>query len=136
MRACKSSTPWAARSNGTCSWLASPALRPPATRCLLPAATLTSIRQRRLALKGPLTTPAGGGFRSSNVRMREEFELFGNVRPAKTLVAGRFDNIDVVLVRENLGGFYVAHAMDSWQAAARIAARAPAFARAEGRQAP
>ncbi|MEO7115828.1 MAG: isocitrate/isopropylmalate family dehydrogenase [Caldimonas sp.] len=75
----------------------------------LPAATLASIRQRRLALKGPLTTPVGGGFRSSNVRLREEFELFANVRPAKTMLAGRFDDIDLVLVRENLGGFYVAH---------------------------
>jgi isocitrate dehydrogenase (NAD+) len=51
----------------------------------------------------------GGGFRSSNVRLREEFELYANVRPAKTLIPGRFENIDIVLVRENLGGFYVAH---------------------------
>ena len=75
----------------------------------LPAATLASIRERRLALKGPLTTPIGEGFRSSNVRLREEFELFANVRPARTLIPGRFDNIDLVLVRENLGGFYVSH---------------------------
>lgn len=75
----------------------------------LPASTLASIHQRRLALKGPLTTPVGGGFRSSNVRLREEFELFGNVRPARTLVPGRYEDIDLVLVRENLGGFYVAH---------------------------
>ena len=74
----------------------------------LPAATLASIRQHRLALKGPLTTPVGGGFRSSNVRLREEFELFANVRPARALIPGRFDDIDLVLVRENLGGFYVA----------------------------
>jgi isocitrate dehydrogenase (NAD+) len=70
---------------------------------------LASIRKHRLALKGPLTTPVGGGFRSSNVRLREEFELYANVRPAKTLIPGRFENIDIVLVRENLGGFYVAH---------------------------
>jgi isocitrate dehydrogenase (NAD+) len=75
----------------------------------LPAATLASIRQRKLALKGPLTTPVGEGFRSSNVRLREEFELFANVRPARTLIAGRYDHIDLVLVRENLGGFYVSH---------------------------
>ncbi len=75
----------------------------------LPAAVLASIRERRLALKGPLTTPVGGGFRSPNVRLREEFELFGNVRPARTLMPGRFEDIDLVLVRENLGGFYVAH---------------------------
>ena len=75
----------------------------------LPAATLQSIRERKLALKGPLTTPVGGGFRSSNVRLREEFELFANVRPARTLVPGRYEDIDLVLVRENLHGYYVAH---------------------------
>ena len=75
----------------------------------LPEQTLASIRKHCLALKGPLTTPVGGGFRSSNVRLREEFELYANVRPAKTLIPGRFENIDIVLVRENLGGFYVAH---------------------------
>ncbi|CAM3459794.1 isocitrate dehydrogenase [Rouxiella silvae] len=75
----------------------------------LPASTLASIRERRLALKGPLATPIGGGFRSSNVRLREEFELYANVRPASTLVPGRFEDIDLVLFRENLGGFYVSH---------------------------
>lgn len=75
----------------------------------LPEQTLASIHKHCLALKGPLTTPVGGGFRSSNVRLREAFELYANVRPAKTLIPGRFENIDIVLVRENLGGFYVAH---------------------------
>lgn len=75
----------------------------------LPEQTLASIRKHCLALKGPLTTPVGSGFRSSNVRLREAFELYANVRPAKTLIPGRFENIDIVLVRENLGGFYVAH---------------------------
>ena len=75
----------------------------------LPKATLDSIRRTGLALKGPLTTPVGGGFRSANVRMREEFNLYANVRPVKTLIPGRYDNIDIVLIRENLGGFYVAH---------------------------
>jgi len=75
----------------------------------LPAITIASIRQRKLALKGPLTTPVGEGFRSSNVRLRETFELFGNVRPAKTLVPGRYEDIDLVLIRENLAGFYVAN---------------------------
>ncbi|ERL83715.1 hypothetical protein D910_00919 [Dendroctonus ponderosae] len=75
----------------------------------LPQATLDSIRKNRLALKGPLATPIGGGFRSSNVRLREEFELYANVRPARTLVPGRFEDIDLVLFRENLGGFYVSH---------------------------
>ncbi|TWG81720.1 isocitrate dehydrogenase (NAD+) [Cupriavidus gilardii J11] len=75
----------------------------------LPPATLDSIRRTGLALKGPLTTPVGGGFRSVNVRLRETFQLYANVRPARTLVPGRFENIDLVLVRENVGGFYVAH---------------------------
>jgi isocitrate dehydrogenase (NAD+) len=75
----------------------------------LPAATLASIRKTKLALKGPLTTPIGEGFRSSNVRLREEFQLYSNVRPVQTLIPGRYDNIDLVLVRENIGGFYVAH---------------------------
>lgn len=75
----------------------------------LPQATLASIRDRKLALKGPLTTPIGGGFRSANVRLREEFELYANVRPVRTLIPGRYENIDLVLVRENLGGFYVSH---------------------------
>ena len=75
----------------------------------LPEATLESSRRTGLALKGPLTTPVGGGFRSVNVRLREAFNLFANVRPARTLVPGRFEDIDLVLVRENVGGFYVAH---------------------------
>jgi len=74
----------------------------------LPASTLESIRNTRLALKGPLATPVGGGFRSSNVRLREEFHLFANLRPARTLIpGGRFENIDLILVRENLEGLYV-----------------------------
>ncbi len=74
----------------------------------LPPETLDSIRKTRLALKGPLTTPVGGGFRSSNVRLREEFQLYANLRPARTLVpGGRFEDIDLVLIRENLEGLYV-----------------------------
>lgn len=74
----------------------------------LPEETLDSIRRTRLALKGPLATPVGGGHRSVNVRLREEFQLFANVRPAQTLVpGGRYEDIDLVLVRENLEGLYV-----------------------------
>ena len=73
----------------------------------LPPETLASIHRTRLALKGPLTTPIGRGYRSSNVRLREEFNLFANLRPARTLVPGRYDKIDIVLVRENLEGLYV-----------------------------
>jgi len=76
----------------------------------LPPETIASIRRTRLALKGPLTTPIGGGYRSSNVRLREEFQLYANLRPARTLVpGGRFEDIDLVLVRENLEGLYVGH---------------------------
>ena len=75
----------------------------------LPNGTLESIRTTKLALKGPLTTPSGGGFKSVNVALRKEFELFANVRPATTLIpGGRYENIDITLVRENLDGFYAA----------------------------
>jgi isocitrate dehydrogenase (NAD+) len=75
----------------------------------LPQDTLASIRRTRLALKGPLTTPVGGGFRSVNVRLREEFGLFANVRPVRSIVPGqRYEHIDIVLVRENIEGLYVA----------------------------
>ncbi len=76
----------------------------------LPSRTLESIRRTRLALKGPLTTPVGGGIRSINVRLREEFQLYANLRPARTFVpGGRFEDIDIVLVRENLEGYYVGY---------------------------
>ena len=73
----------------------------------LPKATLESIRKNRIALKGPLSTPSGTGFRSINVALRQEFELYANVRPARTLVqGGRYEGIDLVLVRENTEGLY------------------------------
>src|ERR1700728_1685716 len=76
----------------------------------LPPATLASIRRTRLALKGPLETPSGGGYRSSNVRLREEFKLYANLRPARTLIpGGRFDNVDLIVVRENLEGLYIGY---------------------------
>jgi isocitrate dehydrogenase (NAD+) len=79
-----------------------------ATGTPLPDATVESIRRTRLALKGPLTTPVGTGFRSVNVGLRKEFELFANVRPARSFIpGGRFPNVDIVLVRENLEGLYI-----------------------------
>jgi isocitrate dehydrogenase (NAD+) len=76
----------------------------------LPPKTIDSIKRTRLALKGPLETPSGGGYRSSNVRLREEFKLYANLRPARTLIpGGRFDKIDLVVVRENLEGLYIGH---------------------------
>lgn len=74
----------------------------------LPEATLESVRRNRVALKGPLTTPSGTGFRSINVALRKEFDLYANVRPALTIVpGGRYDDIDLVLIRENTEGLYV-----------------------------
>ena len=74
----------------------------------LPAATMDSIRQTKLALKGPLTTPIGSGYRSINVRLREAFNLYANVRPARSYVpGGRYTEIDLVLIRENTEGLYV-----------------------------
>lgn len=76
----------------------------------LPKATLDSIRRTRLALKGPLETPSGGGYRSSNVRLREEFQLYANLRPALTLIPGkRYENINLVVVRENIEGLYMGY---------------------------
>ncbi|GBQ31575.1 NAD-dependent isocitrate dehydrogenase [Gluconacetobacter azotocaptans] len=75
----------------------------------LPAQTIESIHRTGLALKGPLTTPVGGGFKSINVTLRQEFGLYANLRPTHTIVpGGRFDKIDLVIVRENLEGYYAA----------------------------
>jgi isocitrate dehydrogenase (NAD+) len=74
----------------------------------LPNATLDSIRRTGLALKGPLTTPVAGGWRSINVALRQEFDLYANVRPVKSIVpGGRYPNIDLVIIRENTEGLYV-----------------------------
>ena len=74
----------------------------------MPAPTLDSIRANGVALKGPLTTPVGGGFRSINVAIRKEFDLYANVRPVRTFVpGGRYEDIDLVLIRENTEGLYV-----------------------------
>jgi len=73
----------------------------------IPDETLESIRTHRVALKGPLTTPVGTGFRSINVALRKEFDLYANVRPARTLVpGGRYEDIDLVIIRENTEGLY------------------------------
>jgi isocitrate dehydrogenase (NAD+) len=74
----------------------------------LPDETLESIRSTGVVLKAPLTTPVGSGFRSVNVALRKEFDLYANVRPARTLVpGGRYEDIDLVLIRENTEGLYV-----------------------------
>jgi isocitrate dehydrogenase (NAD+) len=74
----------------------------------LPRNTMESIRRNRLALKGPLMTPVGGGYQSINVVLRKEFKLFANVRPAYSFLPdGLFKDVDVVLIRENTEGLYV-----------------------------
>jgi isocitrate dehydrogenase (NAD+) len=74
----------------------------------LPPATLESIRANKVALKGPITTPIGTGFRSVNVALRHELGLYACLRPCKTYpgVRSRFDQVDVVLVRENTEDLY------------------------------
>jgi isocitrate dehydrogenase (NAD+) len=73
----------------------------------LPDETLESIRRNRVALKGPLTTPVGVGFRSINVALRKEFDLYANVRPVRTILPDyRYQDIDLVLIRENTEGLY------------------------------
>jgi len=74
----------------------------------MPETTIESIKRTRLALKGPLETPVGGGYRSVNVALRKAFDLYANVRPAHTIrPGGRFENVDIVLVRENTEGLYI-----------------------------
>lgn len=75
----------------------------------LPQAMLDNIRVTKLALKAPLETPIGKGFRSATVRLREEFKLYANVRPAFSYLHNRrrYDEIDIVLIRENTEGLYV-----------------------------
>jgi isocitrate dehydrogenase (NAD+) len=73
----------------------------------IPDETLESIRRNRVALKGPLTTPVGVGFRSINVALRKEFDLYANVRPVHTILPEyRYQDIDLVLIRENTEGLY------------------------------
>ena len=77
---------------------------------LLPQATLASIAKNRVALKSPLTTPVGEGFSSINVALRRKFDLYANVRPAKSFpnTKSRFaDGVDLITVRENTEGAYL-----------------------------
>ncbi len=74
----------------------------------LPKHVLESIRRNRVALKGPITTPIGSGFRSVNVALRQVLSLYACVRPCKSYpgVRSRYDNIDIVIVRENTEDLY------------------------------
>ena len=82
----------------------------------IPAATLESIRRNKLALKGPLATPIGEGYRSVNVALRKEFDLYANVRPARSFagVETRYTGVDLIVIRENTQGMYagVEHFVD------------------------
>jgi isocitrate dehydrogenase (NAD+) len=74
----------------------------------LPDHVLESIKRNRVALKGPLTTPIGKGFRSVNVTLRQELDLYACVRPARTLpgIKTRYENVDLIIVRENTEDLY------------------------------
>ncbi len=89
----------------------------------LPKEVIESIDRNKVVLKGPLTTPVGKGFRSINVALRKEFELYVNQRPAKTYKGIKtlyFDHIDLIIFRENLEEFYsgIEHYIDSSKSAA------------------
>jgi len=114
----------------------------------LPDELLNSIRRNRVALKGPVTTPVGKGFRSVNVELRKALGLYANLRPVRTLpnVPSRYDGVDLVIVRENTEGLYsgiehqvVDGVVESLKiitrvASTRIARFACDYARANGRQ--
>jgi isocitrate dehydrogenase (NAD+) len=74
----------------------------------LPADVLDAIRETGIALKGPITTPVGGGFRSVNVALRKELDMYAQVRPCKSYpgVRSRFDDVDLIIVRENTEDLY------------------------------
>lgn len=88
----------------------------------LPQATIDSLKKTQVALKGPLATPSGGGYRSVNVTLRQQFDMYANVRPAKTIpgVPSRYSGVDVVIVRENTEDLYagVEHYVDPRRTAA------------------
>ncbi|MDI6751846.1 MAG: isocitrate/isopropylmalate dehydrogenase family protein [bacterium] len=67
---------------------------------------INSLKRNKVGLKGPITTPVGKGFRSINVTLRQRLDLYAGVRPAKSLMPGRYENIDLVIIRENTEGLY------------------------------
>src|SRR5207237_534567 len=84
----------------------------------LPEHVLESIRSNGVAIKGPITTPVGGGFRSVNVALRKELDLFACLRPCRLYrgVRSRYDNVDVVIVRENTEDLYAGIEFEQGQA--------------------
>ncbi|WP_338834691.1 Isocitrate dehydrogenase [NADP] [Moorella humiferrea] len=115
---------------------------------VLPEETLASIRKNGVALKGPITTPVGTGFRSVNVALRKELDLYANIRPARNLpnVPSRYQNVDLVIFRENTEDLYagIEHMVGEDAAESikiitrrgseRIARAAFEYARANGRK--
>ena len=116
----------------------------------LPPRTIESIERTRLALKGPLATPKGEGFRSVNVALRQRFDLYANIRPSRTIagVPCRYENVDIIVVRENTEDIYagIEHYVGPGRTAAesiavitrhgseRIVRWAFEYARSEGRK--
>ncbi len=114
----------------------------------LPRDVLDSIRRNRVALKGPVTTPVGKGFKSVNVQLRQELELYANLRPVRTLpgIPSRFEGVDLVVVRENTEDLYSGLEHDvvpgvveslkiiTAKASTRIARFAFEYARSNGRR--
>jgi isocitrate dehydrogenase (NAD+) len=78
------------------------------TGTVLPEEVIASIRQTKVGLKGPITTPVGKGFRSANVALRKSLDLYANLRPAKSYpgLRSRYENIDLIIVRENTEDLY------------------------------
>ena len=76
---------------------------------LLSEESLESVRRNKVALKAPLTTPIGSGFRSINVQMRKALDLYANIRPSKTHpeLKNRFEDVDIVIFRENTEDLYI-----------------------------
>ena len=114
----------------------------------LPDEVLDSVRRNRVCLKGPVTTPVGKGFRSINVLLRKELQLYANVRPAKSIptLDERFPGVDLVIIRENTEGLYsgIEHQVVegvmaslkviSAKASLRVSEYAFEYARANGRK--
>ena len=97
----------------------------------LPPHVLESIRRNKVAIKGPITTPVGSGFRSVNVSIRKELDLFACVRPAFSIAGSgaRYDDVDLVIVRENTEDLYAGIEFEEGSDAAR---KLIEFAAAEG----
>src|SRR4030095_7626121 len=114
----------------------------------LPPEVVESVRRNRVALKGPITTQVGGGFKSINVQLRQELDLYANLRPSRSLpsIPSRFEGVDIVVVRENTEDMYsglehivVAGVVESLKiitekASLRIARFAFEYARRHGRK--